>query len=84
MTLKTLTGQLSYTCHTLYKGAILMKNYHSVKPSSHPWLVVSIDEKGLETIHAQLAKRRECDNVLCAYRRLYPNRELKLLYRPKI
>ncbi len=49
-----------------------------------PWIVMSIDSKGKETIHAEVARRWEADNVLCAYRRLYPSRNLKLIYRPKI
>ncbi len=61
-----------------------MKGYHPVHESKYPWLIVSIDDKGLETIHAQLAKRKEVDNVLCAFRRLYPNRNLKVVYRPKM
>lgn len=61
-----------------------MKDFYSAKRSQYPWLVISIDGNGLEVIHAQVAKRREVDNVLCAYRRLYPNRNLKVAYRPKI
>ncbi|MCT7988839.1 hypothetical protein [Laspinema olomoucense] len=61
-----------------------MKEYNPKKDSLYPWLVISTDDKGLEVIHAQLAKRKEVDNVLCAYRRLYPNRNLKVAYRPKI
>lgn len=61
-----------------------MREYNPKKDSLYPWLVVSTDDKGLEVIHAQVAKRKEVDNVLCAYRRLYPNRNLKAVYRPKI
>ncbi|WP_261237141.1 hypothetical protein [Laspinema olomoucense] len=61
-----------------------MKEYNPKKDSLYPWLVISTDDKGLEVIHAQLAKRKEVDNVLCAYRRLYPNRNLKVAYRPQI
>ncbi|AFY81237.1 hypothetical protein [Oscillatoria acuminata] len=48
------------------------------------WIVMSINAKGQEIIHAEVARRWEADNVLCAYRRLYPSRNLKLIYRPKI
>jgi hypothetical protein len=60
-----------------------MREYSPRKEAQFPWFVISIDDNGLEVIHAQLAKRKECDNVLCAFRRLYPNRNLKLAYRPK-
>lgn len=61
-----------------------MKGYHPTHESKYPWFIISIDAQGLEVIHARLAKRKEVDNVLCAYRRLYPTRSLKAVYRPKI
>jgi hypothetical protein len=61
-----------------------MKQYHPVHDSKCPWLVVSLDDQGMQVVHAQLSKKKEVDKVLQAYRKMHPTKNFEVVYRPKI